>query len=229
MVVSCLTKATVPRVSRRWHAKLDGFKASPRAKKRDGGSSGGSWPLPAPKSAQVVCGQRRRPLRTLIDSLMWRNGNLEASLLEQKSCENPRGAMEPLHCAWDVGQRCRMALAPSGRTRRNRRRPGHLHKRLRCPGSSASPWFAASCCGDGSLAVIEPLWVQLTPEELSSFDTVHPHAYDVPAPVGVDGIETERYCSTACATSPLVVGRDRSFRDWSVDHDRSPQWVGRHG
>ena len=29
------------------------------------------------------------------------------------------------------------------------------------PGSSASPWFAASCCRDGSLAVIQPIGAQI--------------------------------------------------------------------
>ena len=33
-----------------------------------------------------------------------------------------------------------------------------------CLGSSASPWFTPSCCRDGSLAVIQPLWVQQTAE-----------------------------------------------------------------
>ena len=31
-----------------------------------------------------------------------------------------------------------------------------------CPENCASPWFAASCCRGGALAVIQPLWVQET-------------------------------------------------------------------
>ena len=33
-----------------------------------------------------------------------------------------------------------------------------------CPASSASPWISASCCRDGSLAVIQPLWVRQAAE-----------------------------------------------------------------
>ena len=46
-------------------------------------------------------------------------------------------------------QMCKRAFARSDRKRRNRRRPVHLHEQLLCPGSAASPWFAASCCRDG--------------------------------------------------------------------------------
>ena len=49
------------------------------------------------------------------------------------------------------------------------------------------------------------------------------------APVRVAGIEKEGYCSTACATSPMLVGRDRSFRNWIVYQDRGPRCVGPHG
>ena len=49
---------------------------------------------------------------------------------------------------------------------------------------------ARDCCRDGSLAVIQPLWVQKRAEELPSFDSVPPHfAHDVFAPVGVAGID----------------------------------------
>ena len=62
--------------------------------------------------------------------------------------------------------------APSGRRRRNRRSPGCVFERLLCPGSSASPWFTASCCRDGSLADIQPLWVQKTSEVPPMFEGV---------------------------------------------------------
>ena len=50
---------------------------------------------------------------------------------------------------------CEGSCSPSGRKRRNL-----SLKKLHCPGNSASPCFAASCCRDGSLAVIQPIWVQ---------------------------------------------------------------------
>ena len=50
--------------------------------------------------------------------------------------------------------------------------PGCVLGRLLCPRSSASPWFTASCCRDGSLAVIQPLWVQKTSEVPSMFHGV---------------------------------------------------------
>ena len=90
---------------------------------------------------------------------------------------------------------------------------------VQCPGSSASPWFTVSGCHDGSLAVIQLLWVQKTSEVPSMFgwrqltpartrralhqscDSVHPHfAGDVQC-VRASGIEKDRYCPTACATS----------------------------
>ena len=99
-----------------------------------------------------------------------------------------------------------------------------------CPGSSASPWFTASCCRDGSLAVIQPLWVQQTVEESCSCGSVHPHfAGDVHVPVRVASIEKEGSCPNACATCPMLVGRDRSSRNGSTYQDRSPRWVGLHG
>ena len=68
------------------------------------------------------------------------------------------------------------------------------------------------------------------PSRTSPYDTVHPRfAYDVHAPVRVSGIEEEASCPTASATSPLLVGRNRSFRNWSVYQDKSPRWVGPHG
>ena len=64
----------------------------------------------------------------------------------------------------------------------------------------------------------------------SSHGSVHPHfAGNVHSSVRVSGIEIEGSCPTACATSPMSVGRDRSFRDWSVHQDRSQRWVCPHG
>ena len=66
------------------------------------------------------------------------------------------------HTGWDVPQIFKGARVPSGRRRRNRRCLGCAFKRLLCTWISASPWFTASCCRDGSLAVMQPLWVQKT-------------------------------------------------------------------
>ena len=33
----------------------------------------------------------------------------------------------------------------------------------------------------------------------------------------------------ACATSPALVNRDRSFRSWTVDQNWNPRWVSPHG
>ena len=63
-------------------------------------------------------------------------------------------------------------------------------------------------------AVIQPTWVQQTVGELSSSDIVFLHfAKSVHALVGVAGIESEGSCSIACATSPMMFHRDRSFRN----------------
>ena len=103
---------------------------------------------------------------------------------------------------------------------KHRRCPGCVFERLLCPRSSASPWFTASCCRDGSLVVIQPFWVQKTSEEPSSYVSVHPRfAAIVHASVRASGIEKEGYCPTACTTSPMLVGR--SFRNWSVHQDRN--------
>ena len=58
----------------------------------------------------------------------------------------------------------------------------------------------------------------------------NPHfAGNVHASVRASGIENEGSCPTACATSPVLVCRGRSFRNWSMHQDRSPRWVGPHG
>ena len=157
------------------------------------------------------------------------------------------------------------ACAPSGRSHRNRRCPSCVFERLLCPESSAPPCFTASCCRDGSLAVIQPFWVQKTSEVPSMFEgaatahtcahptsnactslerhcnathpsrssphgSVRPHFADiVHASVRASGIEKEESCPPACATSPMLVGRDRSFRNWSVHQDKNQRSVGPYG
>ena len=134
--------------------------------------------------------------------------------------------------------------ARSGRRRRNQRSPGCVVERFLCPLSSASPWFTASCCRNGSLAVIQPLWTrklprchrclkgfrQFTPARTrrampaSVWEGIatqlahlnHPQMaafilillVKLHASVRASGIEKERSCPTACATSPVLVDRD---------------------
>ena len=51
----------------------------------------------------------------------------------------------------------------------------------------------------------------------------------LPASVRASVIEKERCCPTAFATSPVLVDRDRSFRNWSVYQNWNPRWVSLHG
>ena len=68
------------------------------------------------------------------------------------------------------------------------------------------------------------------PSQSSSYGSVHLHlAGNVHASVRASGIDNERSCPTACAISPMLVGRDRSFRSWSVYQNRNPQWVSPYG
>ena len=70
------------------------------------------------------------------------------------SYENPRSTTNFSNLASDVPQVGERASAPFSRRRRNRRCPGRKLKKYCAQGISASPWFAASCCCIGSLAVI---------------------------------------------------------------------------
>ena len=95
---------------------------------------------------------------------------------------------------------------------------------------STSPWFTASWCRDGSLAVIQSLRVQSTVEESSSRGRAHPRfASNVHAPATVVGIEEDGSCPIARAALSMLVGRDRSLRNKSIFQDKSPRWVGPHG
>ena len=96
-----------------------------------------------------------------------------------------------------------------------------VSERLLCPGSSASPWFTASCCRDGSLAVIPPLCVRPSAEESSSCGSAHPlSAGSAHTPIKISGKEKKGSCPIACATSPMLVGRDHSLRNESIYKDR---------
>ena len=55
-------------------------------------------------------------------------------------------------------------------------------------------------------------------------NSVHSHpAGDLHAAVRASSIEKERSCLTACATSPVLVDRDRGFRNWSVYQNWNPR------
>ena len=68
------------------------------------------------------------------------------------------------------------------------------------------------------------------PSQSASQGTVHSHlAGAVRASFRASGIEQKESCPTTCATSPLLVDRDCSCRNWSVYQDSGPRWVGPHG
>ena len=77
-----------------------------------------------------------------------------------KSCEDTGNTTELSNRSWDAPQICEGTRALSGRRGRNRRGLGCVFERLLCPGRSAPPGFTTSCCRDGPLAVVQPLWVQ---------------------------------------------------------------------
>ena len=143
--------------------------------------------------------------------------------------------------------------------------PSCVFERLPYPRNSTSPWFTASCCSDGSLTVVQPLWFQNLPNlhrclkwegrQLTQARTGQ--AMQVPVWRGSAGrltllehprmavfilillvtyirqseLLTLRKKGLVPPLVPLLklVGRDLSFRNWSVYHDRSPRRVGPHG
>ena len=136
--------------SRSWHGKLREFKASRLAKMRAASRAevrtGGFWTTTPPFAH---AGRS-------FDVSRWKAGRVAPGAKSS--------ATDTSHHAWDVPQICKGARAPSGRRRRNRRSPGRVLERLLFPARSASPWFAPSCCRDGSLAVIQPIWAQESSE-----------------------------------------------------------------
>ena len=154
------------------------------------------------------------------DVSRWKVGRIA---LGAKSCEGTRSATDHQTLLED-SSKFGKERGPSGRRRRSRRCHSCVLGRLLCPRSSPSPWFTACCCSDGSLAVMQPLWVQQTAEESFSRGSVQPHfAGDVHASVRASDMEEKGSSSTACATSPILVGRDRRFRNWGIY--RSPRWI----
>ena len=188
-------------------AVLREFMASPAGKGEDGGSSDVSRSIEILQSRQVISGRRHPPSHAgrSFDVVKWKVGRVT---LGAKSCENPR--------AGDVPQA---------------RKGVGLLEQLLCSGSAASPWIAASVCCDGSLAVIQPLWVHATsgdpamnereaPSQSSPSVSVHPRlAGDVVASVRTSFIDKEGSCLSAWASSPLMV--IALFREWVGRRDTS--------
>ena len=70
-------------------------------------------------------------------------------IAEAKSCGVTRSTVESPNRSWTVPQVCAEAHASSNRGRPKRRFPDFK--------SSGLPWFTASCCSGGLLAVIQSL------------------------------------------------------------------------
>ena len=117
-------------------------RGQPAGKEEDRKTSNENGPLLVPKCARVVFGRRHHRLRVLVDHWMCRDGRSEESLLERRGGRTLAAR-----------QNYQTALVSFLNFVQKR-------QRLLSPGSSASPWFTASCYCDGSLAVIQPLWVQ---------------------------------------------------------------------
>ena len=103
--------------------------------------------------------QEPREAGPLVFHLMCRDGKLKDSLQKKR-------AVRAL--AARVPQVWKGARTHPGRRRRSQRCPSRVAERLLCLGTSTSPRFTASCCRDGSLAVIQPLRSSKLPRN-------HPH------------------------------------------------------
>ena len=136
------------------------------------------------------------------------------------SCENPRSTKFSSNCVSDVPQVGEVPYALFSRKRQNRRCPDRVLKKMLCPGNSASPWLAASCCRGGSLAVIQPLWVQKTAEE--SVLILYLRVTHIRPSKLLE--EKEGSCPVVCATYPMPVSRDQNLRSESIYQGKSPRW-----
>ena len=94
-----------------------------------------------------------------------------------------------------------------------------LKKRMATAHAGAYPSSAACTCLGRHCITTHPF-------QSASHGSFHSHLFgDLHASVRASGIE----CPTAGAISPLLVVRDRSFRNWSVHQDRGLRVVGPHG
>ena len=126
----------------------------------------------------MVPGRRHHTLRMLIDHLM---------------CMNPRSSTLSTNRAGNFPQVSRSACSLWSKKSKSTV-PWLRTQQVALPREfHTSPWFAASCCSDGTLAFIQPIRVQKTSEESSSYGSVHPHlAGDVHASVRASGVENAR-------------------------------------
>ena len=83
--------------------------------------------------------------------------------------------------------------------------------------------------------ILAPVWEGIAAHltllsHIRTYGSVHLHlAGDIHSPIRASGIEKEESCRTTRATSPVVVGSDRNFRNLSDYQGRGPRWVGRSG
>ena len=144
------------RVSGRWHAKLSESETSDENGK-----------LLVPKSARMVSGRRQHRLRMLVDHLMCRDGRSEESLLERRAVR-----------ALAARQNCRTALRTFQKFAKERMLP--LVGDVEIDGALVP--YPNDCFvqgvqhhmvhSDGSLAVIQSVWVQKTAGVPSMFEVV---------------------------------------------------------
>ena len=163
--VRCLTQAAAPwlrnttnsRVSERLVTRGRG---QPAGKEADSETSDVNEPFLVQKSAPPAHRSSHDVSRRTV-----------GGIAGAKCCEGTRSTAESSRRSWKVPQVCIQAHASSGRRRRNRRGLGRVFQRWLCPESSSS-WFTASCCCDGLLAFIRPLWVWKTFEVPPVFECV---------------------------------------------------------
>ena len=133
----------------------------------------------------VVSGRQHHRLRVLDDHVVGMGS--EEALLERRALRIQaarRNYQTALGTLLKFVQEQPRSLWPR---RQNRRSPGCVVERFLCPLSSASPWFTASCCRDGSLAVIQPLWSRKFPRFhgcLKGIATVHTCAHSTSTSLG---------------------------------------------
>ena len=132
--------------------------------------------------------------------------------LKHKGMKEP--AARQSRPVWQVLQVCNEASVPLDWKRQRQGYPDYVSERLLCLGFPASPWFTASC-RDGSLAVIQPLWIQSTAGKSSALSSSDAHG-----PNKIAGKNKEGSCSVVCASSPMLVSRDHNFRSESVYQTR---------
>ena len=184
--MSCLKNVTTPKSLEEVARPVQG---QPAGKEEDSDTSGENGPLPEPKSAQVVPGRRHHCLRNLVDRRMCQDGRLVESLPERLAV-----------ISFTARRIHQTPLGTSLKCLKER-----VFERLLCPGSSASPWFTASCCRDGSLAVTQPIRVQESSQVPSMFEGVAvSHTCVFPTSSASTG--SRRNVSTACLSQSSPYG-----------------------